>query len=110
MPIYWAFLTYMLLKSGQDIPAIGFLDFVGVDKVIHIAIFVALGGLLKLVYPKISFVKFFTITLIYSILTEILQGIMNLGRSMEFYDLIADSIGLIIGFELAKLTYSVIEK
>lgn len=101
LPIYWAFLTYMLLKSGQDIPKMSFLDFVGADKIIHIGIFVALGFLLKFSYPQMSFFRFFTITFLYSIITEILQEVMGLGRSMEFLDLLADTTGLLMGYFLA---------
>lgn len=36
--------------------------------------------------------------LIYSILTEILQDEMGFGRSIEALDLVADTIGVIIGY------------
>lgn len=113
MPIYWAFLTYMLLKSGQDLPKFSFLEilnFAEVDKVIHIGIFVALGLLLKLSYPRISFILFFTITFLYSALTEVLQEYMALGRSMELYDLFADIFGLLIGYFSAQYLYKILEK
>lgn len=98
LPIYWAFLTYTLLKSGQDIPKISFLNFSGADKIIHIGIFVVLGFLLQFSYPEMSFLRFFIITFLYSIITEILQELMDLGRSMEFLDLMADTVGLLIGY------------
>lgn len=91
----------MLLKSGQDIPKMSFLDFSGADKIIHIGIFVALGFLLQFSYPRISFWRFFIITFLYSIVTEILQELMDLGRSMEFLDLMADTAGLLIGYYVA---------
>lgn len=35
--------------------------------------------------------------LLYALLTEILQDEMGLGRSLEFYDLVADSVGVLLG-------------
>lgn len=105
MPIYWAFLTYMLLKSGQDLPQISFLEmlnFAEVDKVIHVGIFVMLAFLLKLNFPRMSFLLFIIITFLYSVLTEVLQEYMALGRSMELYDLFADIFGLLIGYFSAQ--------
>lgn len=96
----------MLLKSGQELPKISFLEyfnFIEIDKVIHIGIFVILSFLYKLAFPRISFLLFFIITFIYSGLTEILQGCMDMGRSMELYDLIADLLGLTIGYFIAKI-------
>lgn len=36
--------------------------------------------------------------LIYSILTEILQNEMGFGRSLETLDLVADTLGVLIGY------------
>ncbi len=99
MPIYWAILTYMLLKPGEENKEYWFM-FSGIDKIIHVSIFAILGFCLKVAFPKISFYYFIHITLIYAFLTEILQEEMHLGRSMEFYDIIADTTGVLLGFYL----------
>ena len=41
--------------------------------------------------------------LIYALITEILQDEMGLGRSLEFFDLMADSIGFLLGYLIYRL-------
>ena len=101
MPIYWAILTYMLLKPGTENQEYWFM-FSGIDKVLHISIFAFLGFAFRAAYPKTTFSKFIYIMLIYAILTEILQEEMHLGRSMEALDIVADIIGVLIGYYVFK--------
>lgn len=65
-------------------------------------IFALLGFCYRAAYPNIKLSIYFQVLLGYSILTEILQGEMELGRSMEFWDLIADTIGFVLGYLLFK--------
>ena len=102
MPIYWAFLTYMLLKPGQESQNYWFM-FSGIDKAIHISIFVLLGFVLVAAFPKITFRSFFYITMIYAVATEILQEEMRWGRSMELWDLVADFIGVMLGYIMFRI-------
>ncbi|WP_418219368.1 VanZ family protein [Chryseobacterium glaciei] len=101
LPIYWAFLTYMLLKPGEENHEYWFM-FSGIDKVLHLSIFAMLGFLFIATFPKIKFSYFFQIILIYAFLTEILQDEMGLGRSMESLDIVADTIGCLIGYFIYK--------
>ena len=101
LPMYWAFLTYMLLKPGEENREYWFI-FNGIDKVLHLSIFAALGFFLISAFPKIKFSYFFQIILIYAFLTEILQEEMGLGRSMETLDIVADAIGCLIGYYIYK--------
>lgn len=102
LPIYWAFLTYMLLKPGEENHEYWFM-FQGIDKLLHLSIFAALGFFFMAAFPKIKFYYFIQIILIYAFLTEILQEEMGLGRSMETLDVIADTIGCLIGYFTYKL-------
>lgn len=102
LPIYWAFLTYMLLKPGEENHEYWFM-FNGIDKVLHLSIFAALGFSFIATFPKIKFSYFFQIILIYAFLTEILQEEMGLGRSMETLDIVADTIGCLLGYYAYKL-------
>ncbi|SDJ90423.1 VanZ like family protein [Chryseobacterium jejuense] len=102
LPIYWAFLTYMLLKPGEENQEYWFM-FSGIDKVLHVSIFAALGFSFIAAFPKIKFSYFFQIILIYAFLTEILQEEMGLGRSMETLDIVADTVGCLIGYAVYKL-------
>lgn len=101
LPIYWAFLTYMLLKPGEENHEYWFM-FNGIDKVLHLSIFAMLGFCFMSTFPKIKFSYFFQIILIYAFLTEILQEEMHLGRSMETLDIIADTIGSLVGYSIYK--------
>ncbi len=102
LPIYWAFLTYMLLKPGVENHEYWFM-FNGIDKVLHISIFAMLGFSFIAAFPKIKFSYFFQIILIYAFLTEILQEEMHLGRSMETLDIVADVIGCLLGYYTYKI-------
>jgi len=102
LPIYWAFLTYMLLRPGEENHEYWFM-FNGIDKVLHLSIFAALGFCLIAAFPKIRFSYFIQVILIYAFLTEILQEEMGLGRSMETLDVVADAIGCLIGYMAYKV-------
>ncbi|WP_373428031.1 VanZ family protein [Chryseobacterium sp. PTM-20240506] len=102
LPIYWAFLTYMLLKPGEENHEYWFM-FNGIDKVLHVSIFAMLGFCFIAAFPKIKFSYFFQIILIYAFLTEILQEEMGLGRSMETLDIVADVVGCLLGYYIYKM-------
>ena len=72
--------------------------FSGIDKVLHISIFAALGFCFMAAFPRIKFFFFLMIMMIYAFLTEILQGEMQLGRSAESLDIVADLLGVVIGY------------
>lgn len=101
LPIYWAFLTYMLLKPGEENHEYWFM-FSGIDKILHLSIFAALGFFFIAAFPKIRFYYFIQIILLYAFLTEILQEEMGLGRSMETLDIVADTVGCLIGYYIYK--------
>jgi hypothetical protein len=92
----------MLLKPGEENHEYWFM-FNGIDKVLHLSIFAALGFSFIATFPKIKFSYFFQIILIYAFLTEILQEEMGLGRSMETLDIVADIIGCLLGYYAYKL-------
>ncbi|WP_231121131.1 VanZ family protein [Epilithonimonas vandammei] len=97
LPIYWAFLTYMLLRPGVENKEYFFM-FPHLDKFIHFTIFFLLGFFFRLRFPKTSLLYFFLILISYALLTEILQDIMKLGRSLEVLDAVADTLGLSLSY------------
>lgn len=97
LPIYWAFLTYMLLRPGVENLEYPFM-FSGIDKLLHLSIFGLLGFCFMAAYPKTRFTIYIQVLLIYSILTEILQDVMGFGRSLEGLDLVADTVGVLAGY------------
>ncbi|MFS4432045.1 VanZ family protein [Chryseobacterium sp. S90] len=92
----------MLLKPGEENHEYWFM-FSGIDKILHLSIFAALGFSFIATFPKIKFSYFFQIILIYAFLTEILQEEMGLGRSMETLDIVADTIGCLFGYYIYKI-------
>lgn len=101
MPIYWAFLTYMLLKPGKENLEYWFM-FSGIDKILHLSIFAILGFTFITAFPKTKFITYIYIMLIYAFLTEILQEEMKMGRSMEILDIFADFFGVLMGYYIFK--------
>ncbi|MDV3558609.1 VanZ family protein [Elizabethkingia anophelis] len=97
LPIYWAFLTYLLLKPGSEEDEHYFL-FPHFDKVGHAGVFFGLGFLLIAAFPKLKFITYIQIMLCFGFLTEILQDEMHLGRAMEGLDVVADTVGALIGY------------
>ena len=97
LPIYWAFLTYMLLRPGIENLEFPFM-FNGIDKLMHLGVFSMLGFCFLAAIPRIKFYYFIQIMIIYGLATEILQDEMHLGRSLEGLDLVADTIGVLIGY------------
>ncbi|WP_417427601.1 VanZ family protein [Halpernia sp.] len=101
LPIYWAFLTYMLLKPGIENQEYWFM-FPGIDKIIHLSIFAFLGFCISISFIRLHFFYFLLIILLYGISTEVLQEVMGLGRSFEFLDILADILGSLIGYIIYK--------
>ncbi|WP_219729254.1 VanZ family protein [Kaistella palustris] len=98
----------MLLRPGLENMEFPFM-FSGIDKVLHLMIFAMLGFCFMAAIPRIRFLYFIQIMLIYGMLTEILQEEMHWGRSLEGLDLVADTVGVLIGYyvfqKLKKLTF-----
>ena len=97
LPIYWAFLTYMLLRPGVENKEYFFM-FPHIDKLIHFSIFFLLGFFFRLRFPKVSLLYFFLMLISYALLTEILQDVMKWGRSLEVLDAVADTLGLSLSY------------
>lgn len=102
LPIYWAFLTYMLLKPGVENQEYWFM-FPGIDKLIHLSIFAFLGFCLLVSFKKLNLFYFFTIIFFYGLGTEVLQEVMHMGRSFELLDILADVIGSSLGLIIYRI-------
>ena len=87
----------MLLRPGVENMEMPFM-FEGIDKLLHLSIFAMLGFCFIAAFPKIKLSYYIYILLIYALFTEIAQDEMKLGRSLEFLDVIADTIGFLLGY------------
>jgi VanZ family protein len=100
--IYWAMLSFLLFKSHPE-KDVSFMVFEGIDKVAHASTFLGLAFLFKINYPRLKNLYFYQIMLIYAILTEIIQGLLNNGRAQDINDIAADMLGVILGHGLFTL-------
>ena len=102
LPIYWVFLTYILLKPIKIKSKDLLLTFDGMDKCIHVLLFAVLALCYLLSFMKSRFLVFLGIIGGYALATEVLQEVMGLGRSMEMLDWLADMLGILLAFGVWK--------
>jgi len=89
----------MLLSPPKDLPQELPL-FEGADKVVHVAIF-----------PRQAFWLCFTLLLLYGIATELAQEYMHMGRSGDPLDLLADALGISLGYWVkTQLAHKLLKK
>lgn len=105
MPIYWAFLTYILLKpitiKSEDL----WVSFEGMDKIVHFLAFGVLGFFYLSAFPRQRLIVFIGVMLSYALLTEVLQEIIDWGRSMELMDFLADAGGIMLAYFIWKKVF-----
>jgi VanZ family protein len=91
-----AFLSLLPPNDFVDIPL-----FPGADKMIHTCLYLGLSWLACWSFhAEINRIWYFLIILFaisWGTVMEIFQFLMHLGRSFEFYDIIGNSIGTLIG-------------
>ena len=101
LAITWTVLiTVASLISFNSVPKV---KIIGNDKLVHFIfylVFVILWSLAnKRAYFKIKYellIVFFAI--VYGIIIEVLQGVLTQTRQADIYDVLANSLGAIIGF------------
>ncbi|WP_255577453.1 VanZ family protein [Elizabethkingia sp. JS20170427COW] len=87
----------MLLKPGIENKEYWFM-FSGIDKLLHFSIFGFLAFCFLAYFQKVKFLAFIQIMLCYALLTEILQDEMGWGRALEAWDVVADMLGVMLGY------------
>ena len=109
--LYGAFLTYILLRptSDLDLPK-NFFSFEGIDKVVHFLIFALLAYLYKMAFPRHSILRELLLLSAYALLTEIMQEKMQMGRTGDPLDMLADVLGIFAGVFVFNLTKKTTEK
>jgi VanZ family protein len=102
LAILWTLLIFIAcFTPGNDIPKV---DIPFIDKWAHLVLFGGFAFLWLCARPVInafSISALFLICIALGSFIEIMQGILSfLGRSMEFMDAVADSIGGLLGIAL----------
>ncbi len=83
------------------------------DKVVHLLMFLGMGGCLlfdlgridKIVVGLKLLICCVLIASLFGGLIELLQGMMAMGRSCDVYDWLADSVGAIVGVALSYFVF-----
>ena len=101
--ILWGLLVTLLsLIPGKTLPDFSWSSLYGIDKIAHwgfYAVWAALWTLLASAPKKVQKPFYVVILLIlYSLLLEILQGVLFWGRYFEWADFLANSVGALTGF------------
>jgi len=97
--IYLTIVACMSLLPPNDLPDIPL--FPGADKIVHTCMYLGLAWLACWsMHAEIKH-KWYYIIILFSIgwgvMMEIFQFLMHLGRAIEFYDIVSNSIGTLIG-------------
>ena len=100
----------MLLRPSEVNREKHWFEFHNLDKIVHFLIFVVLGFCYKVAFFRQKKCFFAVVMFVYGLFTEVAQGLMNMGRTMDFYDLFADMLGAVFGYFLFEGTLSYIEK
>ena len=111
----WA--AFILLLSVLPGGAIGFpaiLNFIPVDKLVHLFIYCVFVFIMMVGFKKqysVTWLRYYSATsailiaISYGILMELLQGFVIMDRNLEFYDIIASSVGSLLGYWLFIQVY-----
>ena len=114
--IAWFFVVLILIcLPGKDIPKIGWLTGIDIDKVIHVAIF----GLLTILFCRPFnkspvnkkerlqyFIKIAIATSIWGLTTEFIQKYFVPGRFFDMMDWASDSLGALIAFWFCRKRFT----
>ena len=100
----------MLLRPSEVEREKHWFEFHNLDKIVHFLIFVVLGFCYRVAFFKQKKRFFVVVMFIYALFKEVAQGLMNMGRTMDFYDLLADMMGAGFGCFLFWQILSYIEK
>jgi VanZ family protein len=88
-----------VLLPGSAVPDVGSF---GLDKIIHFLLFFAWAVAIRFDFPFIKKILVFSIGIVFSFLTEVLQ-LFTEDRSFDFFDMLADAVGLATGLILSHL-------
>ena len=97
------FWTFLILTActwpGKDIPAA---PIVGFDKIVHAGLFSVWIILWLIAYPKKALLLVIT-GMIYGLGLEFYQQLLPFDRTFDWWDAVADAVGVIIGFSFKSI-------
>jgi VanZ family protein len=109
-------LTFLLLLPGNDLEASSWWETYKIDKLVHIVTFSILSLSTSITLSKLRVLidtnyRLMTIILvvctIFGTILEFLQQELRVGRSAELLDIVADCVGVLLGFVIFRTVYGV---
>ena len=109
-------LTFLLLLPGNDIEGSSWWETYKIDKLVHIIAFAILALSTSITLSKLRVLidtnyRLMTLILvvctIFGTILEFLQQELRVGRSAELLDIVADCIGVLLGFVIFRTLYGV---
>jgi VanZ family protein len=109
-------LTFLLLLPGNDLEESSWWETYKIDKLVHIVTFSILSLSTSITLSKLRVLidtnyRLMTLILvvctIFGTILEFLQQVLRVGRSAELLDIVADCIGLLLGFVIFRTVYGV---
>lgn len=103
--VIWTIITlYFSLISARSASRFNIWDLTGIDKIAHLIFYLIFSFLWSMNFRKRNVEKKYVLifSISFGVLMEILQLYLFNGRSFEFYDIIANILGSIIGVILFK--------
>ena len=93
-----------VLLPGSAVPDVGSF---GLDKIIHFLLFFSWAVAVRFDFPHLNKLLVFLIGLIFSCLTEVFQ-LFTEDRSFDYFDMLADAVGIATGLILSSLVIRII--
>ena len=81
-------------------PAGGGVTVPGADKLVHAGLFLLLAGTAALRFGAVAAVL--AVALAYAAVSEVVQGVLLAERSGDAWDLLADGVGALVGWQLVR--------
>ena len=109
-------LTFLLLLPGDDLDGSSWWATYKIDKLVHIIAFAILALSTAITLSKLRVLidvnyRLMTIILvvcaIFGTILELLQQELRVGRSAELLDIVADCVGVLLGFVIFRIVYGV---
>jgi len=97
--VYLVIIIFLSLLPPNDLPDIPL--FPGADKIVHTCMYLGLTWLscwsMHAEFKRIWYFLIILFSIGWGTVMEIFQFLMHMGRSFEFYDIIGNSMGTLIG-------------
>jgi len=104
-------MSYLFFMPAANIPKIHWMEIIFFDKWVHLGLFALFVGVSTLAFanPEVNntHIRLLLAAILYGIVVEIIQFYFIKGRSFSIYDILADTLGALIG---AKWAYKLQRK